>query len=243
MTLDELNTVKNNTPNEGDQIIGKTNFAEYSNGEWVGADFTLEAGKGYLYYNSSDAPNTISFDYTPDFSNQNNQLRLNSISAKKAPMGQNSIVWEYDASQFADNMAIVAEIEELENPEYYTIGAFVGGECRGMGKVVKDGKMMINVAGQSGEVVSFRLYNESTGDFFELDTKVNYSQKLGSLKKPLSISNPVTTGISTIATDEADEEIHYDLDGRRIDENNTTGIHIVKTVRNGKVTVKKVIKK
>ena len=243
MTLDELNTVKNNTPNEGDQIIGKTNFAEYSNGEWVGADFTLEAGKGYLYYNSSDAPNTISFDYTPDFSNQNNQLRLNSISAKKAPMGQNSIVWEYDASQFADNMAIVAEIEELENPEHYTIGAFVGGECRGMGKVVKDGKMMINVAGQSGEVVSFRLYNESTGVFFELDTKVNYSQKLGSLKKPLSISNPVTTGISTIATDEADEEIHYDLDGRRIDENNTTGIHIVKTVRNGKVIVKKVIKK
>ena len=241
MTLDELNTVKNNAPNEGDQIIGKTNFAEYSNGAWVGADFTLEAGKGYLYYNSSDATNALSFDYIPDFSNQGNQLSLNSISSKKAAMEQN--VWKYDASQFADNMAIVAEIEELENPEDYTIGAFVGGECRGMGKAVKDGKMMINVAGQSGEVVSFRLYNESTGEFFDLDTKVNYSQKLGSLKKPLSITSPAMSGISTIATDATDEETHYDLYGRRIDENNRTGIHIVKTIQNGKVTVKKVIKK
>lgn len=242
MTLDELNTVMN-SPNEGDQIIGKTNFAEYSNGEWVGADFTLEAGKGYLYYNSSDAPNTFSFDFTPDFSNQINQLRLNSISTQKVPAEQNTSVWEFDASQFADNMAIVAEIEKLENPEDYTIGAFVDGECRGMGKVVKDGKMMINVAGESGEVVSFRLHNESTGEYFDLDTKVNYSQKIGSLKCPLSISSPVMTGISTIVTDEADEETYYDLYGRRVDGNKSTGIHIVKTVQNGKVTVKKVIKK
>ena len=140
-------------------------------------------------------------------------------------------------------MAIVAEIEKLENPEDYTIGAFVDGECRGMGKVVKDGKMMINVAGESGEVVSFRLHNESTGEYFDLDTKVNYSQKIGSLKCPLSISSPVMTGITTIETDDADEETYYDLYGRRVDGNNSTGIHIVKTVQNGKVTVKKVIKK
>lgn len=242
MTLDELNTVMN-SPNEGDQIIGKSNFAEYSNGAWVGADFTLEAGKGYLYYNSSDARNTFSFDFTPDFSNQINQLRLNSISTQKVPAEQNTSVWEFDASQFADNMAIVAEIEKLENPEDYTIGAFVDGECRGMGKVVKDGKMMINVAGESGEVVSFRLHNESTGEYFDLDTKVNYSQKIGSLKCPLSISSPVMTGITTIETDDADEETYYDLYGRKVDGNNSTGIRIVKTVQNGKVTVKKVIKK
>ena len=95
-----------------------------------------------------------------------------------------------------------------------------------MGKVVKDGKMMINVAGESGEVVSFRLHNESTGEYFDLDTKVNYSQKIGSLKCPLSISSPVMTGISTIVTDEADEETYYDLYGRRVDGNNSTGIHI-----------------
>ena len=51
------------------------------------------------------------------------------------------------------------------------------------------------------------------------------------------------TGITTIATDEADEETYYDLYGRRVDGNTSTGIYIVKTVQNGKVTVKKVIKK
>ena len=112
-----------------------------------------------------------------------------------------------------------------------------------MGKVVKDGKMMINVAGESGEVVSFRLHNESTGEYFDLDTKVNYSQKIGSLKCPLSISSPVMTGITTIETDDADEETYYDLYGRKIEGNPSAGIYIVKTVKNGQVIVKKINKK
>ena len=240
MTIDEFNTVMN-TPTEGDQIIGKTNFAEYSDGVWVGSDFVLEAGKGYLYYNSSDAENVLSFDYMPDFSSQ---YSLKSLSTKNMSVRNNSIVWEYDASQFADNMAIVAQIANLDNPEDYTIGAFVGEECRGMGKVVKDGKMMINVAGKVGEVVSFRLHNEYTGEFVDLETKVKYTQKLGSLKAPISIMGASISGISEITTDENNEESYYDLNGRKVEGNNlSAGAYIVKTVKNGQVIVKKVIKR
>ena len=242
MTIDELNTVMN-SPTEGDQIIGKTTFAEYSEGAWVGADFVLEAGKGYLYYNSSDAENVFSFDYIPDFSNQYNLYSLKSLSAKKLSATNNSTVWEYNASQFADNMAIVAKIANLENPEDYTIGAFVGDECRGMGKVVKDGKMMINVAGKAGEVVSFRLNNKYTGVFVDLETEVKYTQKLGSLKSPISIIGPTLTGISEITTSDNSEEIYYDLNGRKVEGNLSAGAYIVKTVKNGQVIVKKVIKK
>ena len=134
LTLDEFNLIEDNHPSDGDQLIGKTNFAEYSAGEWVGADFTLEAGKGYIYYNSADTAKYISFDYIPSFSTQTNSSGR--LSAKSQSLRNGSDIWEYDASQFADNMAIVAEIAELENPEDYTIGAFVGDECRGMGKVV-----------------------------------------------------------------------------------------------------------
>ena len=257
MTLDELNTVMN-SPNEGDQIIGKTNFAEYSGGEWVGADFTLEAGKGYLYYNSSDATNTFSFDYTPDFNNpeeislvtynytpdSNIQSYNRRLLSKNHPsLSKRSEVWKYDASRFADNMAIVAKIEKLENPEDYTIGAFVGDECRGMGKVVKDGKMMINVAGKSGELVSFRLHNEYTGEFIPLETVVSYSQRIGSLKSPMPIKSSSITGISAITTDDNDEESYYDLSGHKVEGNISAGIYILKTVKNGQVTVKKVYKK
>ena len=240
LTLDELNQI-DNTPSEGDRIIGKTNFAEYSNGEWVGLGFTLEAGKGYIYYNASEEINSISFDYTPDFSTQT--YSSIHMSAKGQSKRNGSDVWNYDASQYADNMAIVAEIEGLENPEDYTIGAFVGDECRGMGKVVKDGKMMINVSGKSGETVTFRLHNEYTGEFIPLETEVRYSNGYGSLKSPLAITGPSISGISEITTGENDEETYYDLYGRKVEGELSTGIYIVKTVKNGKVTVTKVSKK
>ena len=241
ITLDDFNLIDANTPSEGDRIIGKTNFAEYSNGEWVGLGFTLEAGKGYIYYNASEEINSISFDYTPDFSTQS--YSSIHMSAKGQSKRNGSDVWNYDASQYADNMAIVAEIEGLENPEDYTIGAFVGDECRGMGKVVKDGKMMINVAGNSGETVTFRLHNEYTGEFIPLETEVRYSNGYGSLKSPLAITGPSISGISEITTGENDEETYYDLYGRKVEGELSTGIYIVKTVKNGKVTVTKVSKK
>ena len=241
LTLDELNQIEDNHPSDGDQLIGKTNFAEYSAGEWVGADFTLEAGKGYIYYNSADTEKYISFDYIPSFSTQTNSSGR--LSAKSQSLRNGSDIWEYDASQFADNMAIVAEIAELENPEDYTIGAFVGDECRGMGKVVKDGKMMISVAGKSGETVSFRLHNEYTGEFIPLETEVRYSNRLGSLKSPLVITGSSITGVSEITTDGNDGESYYDLSGRKVEGNISTGVYVVKTVKNGQVIVKKEIKR
>lgn len=244
MTLEELNTVMN-TPNEGDLIIGKTNFAEFSEGEWVGADFTLEAGKGYLYYNSSDATNTFSFDYIPEvFNYQTYNLKgLRTLSANKMSMSMNNSVWAYDASQYADNMAIVAQVAELDNPEDYTIGAFVGDECRGMGKVVKDGKMMINVAGKAGETVTFRLHNEYTGEYIDLDSSVNYAQKLGSLKTPATFIGNQLTGITSIEKCENAEATYYDINGRVVDGNIASGVYFVKTIENGQVVVKKIIKK
>ena len=241
LTLDELNLIEDNHPSDGDQLIGKTNFAEYSAGEWVGADFTLEAGKGYIYYNSADTAKYISFDYIPSFSTQTNSSGR--LSAKSQSLRNGSDIWEYDASQFADNMAIVAEIAELENPEDYTIGAFVGDECRGMGKVVKDGKMMISVAGKSGETVSFRLHNEYTGEFIPLETEVRYSNRIGSLKSPLIITGSSITGVSEITTDGNDGESYYDLSGRKVEGNISTGVYVVKTVKNGQVIVKKEIKR
>lgn len=245
MTIDELNTLGNQyiTATEGDQIIGKTSFAEYSEGAWVGADFTLEAGKGYIYYNNSESDLYISFDYIPDFSNQTyNLYETKSKLTARTPISMNS-VWGYDAGQFADNMAIVAQVADLDNPEDYTIGAFVNGECRGMGKVVKDGKMMINVAGKTGETVTFRLHNEYTGEYIDVNSAVDYAQKLGSLKSPATLVSNHVSGISTIVTDENNDATYYDLNGRIVEGNISNGVYVVKTVENGQVVVKKVIKK
>ena len=248
MTVADLNTL-GNTAYDGDQIIGKTGFAEYdaTSGEWIAGDgFSFQVGKGYLYYCTGEngLPNGFSFDFTPE-----------SGSAEiTPPMGQNvalatqkasaESVWQYDAGQFADNMAIVAEIPQLDFPADYTVGAFVGDECRGKGSAVQGGKMMISVAGKAGERVTFRLHNELTGEFFDLDESITYSQRAGSLKNPVKLtSDAIATGIAeTIALDAAVEGI-FDLSGRRIEKMNVGGIYIIKTIENGKIVARKIVKK
>ena len=49
--------------NEGDQIISKNGFIEYSNGTWVNSEnFTFEYGQGYLYYTEAEEGLALSWD-------------------------------------------------------------------------------------------------------------------------------------------------------------------------------------
>ena len=134
-------------------------------------------------------------------------------------------VWKFDASRFADNMAIIASVEGLRNPEQYTIGAFVGEECRGKGSLAQDDIMFINVAGKSGEKVTFRLYNTFTGEYFDVNETVTYSAKAGTLRAPVRLSSPVVTGISSVKSVHDDGAI-FNLAGQRLDKMQK-GINIV----------------
>lgn len=237
MTVDDLSyTMSPNVFNEGDQIIGKDGFAEYTEGAWVASDgFYLQAGKGYLYYNASDAPNNISFDYTPY------DLSMNMAPRRAKDTG---CIWQYDASQYADNMAIVAEVVDIDCPEDYVVGAFVDGECRGVGRAASNGKMMISVAGKAGETVTFTLYNEYTGEFTEIREAAVYGSKLGSFSTPAVFSTGIATSLDNTLNSENQEVVYYDLNGRRVDADVATqGVYIVK-ITNGENTVtKKVVKK
>lgn len=245
MTVADLNTLEN-TAYEGDMIIGKTGFATYSTQTgWVAeSDFAFQAGKGYLYYCTGE--NGISGGFS--FNSESGGVEV------APPMGQSvalatqraaaESVWQYDAGQFADNMAIVAKIPQLDFPADYTVGAFVGDECRGKGSAVLGGKMMISVAGKAGERVTFRLHNELTGEFIDLNETLTYAQRAGSLKNPVVLtSDAIVTGIAEVeASDDAAVQGIFDLSGRRVENMNAGGIYIVKTLENGKVVARKVIK-
>lgn len=239
LTIDDFNTLNDiNQATEGDAIIGKDGFAEYDavSGKWIAQDgFILKAGKGYLYYsNSEDEEKMVSFDAYPSESDE--------AQSKSAIRKTN--VWKYDAGAFADNMAIIAEINALQNPEDYTIGAFVDGECRGEGNFVTANKMMISVAGKAGENVTFRLYNTVTGQYSDIIESLKYAQKVGSLKNPVRFTAPSVTGISDVTFDSAnDANTIYDLNGRRVNSMDKSGMYIIKTVENGKVAAKKVVRK
>ena len=246
MTVADLNTLEN-TAYEGDMIIGKTGFATYSTQTgWVAeSDFAFQVGKGYLYYCTGEngIPNGFSFDFTPESSSEVAPPMGQSVALATQRAAAES-VWQYDAGQFADNMAIVAEIPQLDFPADYTVGAFVGDECRGMGSAVQGGKMMISVAGKAGERVTFRLHNELTGEFIDLNETLTYAQRAGSLKNPVVLtSDAIVTGIAEVeASDDAAVQGIFDLSGRRVENMNAGGIYIVKTLENGKVVARKVIK-
>lgn len=241
ITIDQFNTLnKWNNPSDGDKIIGKTGFAEYDavEGLWLAQEgFTLQAGKGYLYYSNNEEEYELDLIYREDMA----QARLPRQAAASRQLNN---VWKYDAGAFADNMAVVARIEGLENPENYSIGAFVNGECRGEGSVVSKGRMMISVAGIAGEKVTFRLYNKVTGEFADVAETVKYAQTLGSLKAPLALTVPEVTGISSVvATDKVQAEGIYDMNGRRVNSMTQSGVYVVKTMVDGKLETKKVVVK
>ena len=239
ITVDEFNTINEINPAaDGDMIIGKTGFAEFdgTSGKWVAQNgFYFQAGKGYIYYSTSEEEKDITFDVYPS---------VDDATAKQRAARQMPSVWQYNAGAFADNMAMVAEISNLSNPEDYTIGAFVDGECRGEGNFVVGNKMMISVAGKTGEEVSFRLYNHITGEYSEIFETVKYGQKLGSLKKPVALTSPETTGIRSLelGVSSSDAQV-FDMNGRRVETMSKSGVYVIKTVENGNVVTKKVVKK
>lgn len=242
ITIDQFNTLNEwNNPSDGDKIIGKTGFAEYDavEGLWLAQEgFTLQAGKGYLYYSNNEEENELNLIYRYESAEE---VRLPRQAAASRQLNN---VWNYDAGAFADNMAVVARIEGLENPENYSIGAFVNGECRGEGSVVSNGRMMISVAGTAGEKVSFRIYNKATGEFADVAETVKYAQTLGSLKAPLALTVPEVTGISSVvAADKVQTEGIYDMNGRRINSMTQSGVYVVKTMEGGKIVTKKVVVK
>lgn len=208
--------------NTGDIIIGKNGFASYNGSKWISvSDFKLETGKGYIYYTEQEGQKNLDFG--------DNYVSEPSTASAKAAFG-NKNVWKYDAQQFSDNMAIIATIEGIEADDRYSVGAFVGDECRGKGEFVEGNLMFINVAGKSGEQVSFRLYDSKTGEYSQIPETLRYKTVAGSLAKPVTLTSEIhATGIREIKTATSDSTI-YNLNGQRVNEK-AKGIIIVNGVK------------
>ena len=220
-------------PSDGDRIITQEDgFAAYSDGAWVAPNgFVLKEGKGVIYYNASASIEPLYVNFNAS---------LAPVAAGGGVKGFMSFednaaadIFQYDAHAFADNMSMVAVIEGLEDPENYTLGVFVNGECRGRGQVVKDGKMFVSAVGKVGEQLTFKLANNFTGVVTDLDETMTYSLIKGSLKAPVAISGSSVTGIAKTKQDVQDDAV-YDMSGRRI-QTMQKGIYI----KNGKKFINK----
>ena len=192
---------------EGMVIQSKTGSAEFNGSTWSGQLKTIDPGQGYYLYLPED------IDVLHLAREISDMEQGDDVSAAR---GARQSVWSYDHSRFASNMSVVAELSDLTNAEQFTIGAFVGDECRGEG-IFEKGLAFITVHTDGGEQVSFRLHNELTGEFFDIDQTIRSGAiRVGSLKAPVQLtSQAVVTGVKNIENGKLNIE-SYDLGGRRV---------------------------
>lgn len=205
----------------GDRIVSKNGgFAEYSGTKWTGTLTTLENGIAYLYYNKKNTAKSLTFPSEVGMPQGSPALH--------APDRQQSSVWQYDESQWADNMSIIAVVDGIDLSQgSYTVGAMVDGECRGEGQVV-DGYLFITVHGKSGEQITFCLYDADTDSYIALENRLQLGMMAGSLDEPVQMQAAETNGIQLNQIDAAGHQV-YDLYGRRIKGNDRpAGFYIVK---------------
>lgn len=222
------NAISTATLSEGIVIIGKTASSEYSGGTWNGLLTVLEPGQGYIVYNPTRSEVNLTFlpESRMDMGDE--------VSAGVKSLGRtHANIWQYDDSRFANNMTMVSELAGIDDPETYSIGAFVADECRGEGVVI-DGKAYITVHCNDGELVSFKLYNTLTGEIIDVNETLRAQARVGSIKSPYTMHAHVATGIlNTVDADHQASEI-FDLAGRRA-QTMSKGVYIV----NGKKVVVK----
>lgn len=181
--------------NEGDQILSKNDgFVTLNNGIWEGSLDMLRPNQGYLIYSTTEVDNPVYITMPNRYDLEQGTFEY----LPQAPKREHS-VWSYDGSRFANTMAIIGQFD-IEDAADYTIGAFVGDECRGEGKFV-NGRAYITAAGEAGEVVTLRLYNTWTGEFVEVKGAVEFTDMAGSVKAPVCFKAGAVTGIESATSD------------------------------------------
>lgn len=175
--------------NVGDRIVSKDNgFAEYNGEKWTGTLTTLHAGLGYMYFNA--ASDTINMELKYEWNMPQGTPVMNAPQHKQS-------VWTYNSAPFADNMTIIADLGNDYSAERFTVGAFVGEECRGEGEMI-DGKCFITVHADKGETISFKLHDAVSGEMRTINEQMPFAKMAGSLRAPQRLTvGGIVTGITS----------------------------------------------
>jgi hypothetical protein len=231
-TLPVNTALANLAATEGDRLLCEDEFTEFKNGAWTGDLEVMEPGKGYIYHRMGE---DVTFSYSDGAatSRSNGSIEKAGIAkevraaretraARKA--AQQQTPWQYNAHRYPDNTTVIARLAEQTGETCsYTVAAFSGDECRGIGKKVGD-KLFITIHGTIGsnEAITFRAYDPTTDEELAVEETISFQgQCLGTLDAPMTLHLAGTaTGIRTIDASTAINDV-YTLDGRLLLRNAT----------------------
>ena len=205
-------------PSDGDIVKTLDGVTTYNGNTWS-PDLAI-AEHGAFMFKATSATN---FRWVPGSIIDNDdyvQSILNGTAgARQAETTER--IWDYDAHQFSSNMAIIAAGEDLDDANRYSVGAFVGNECRGQGSL-HNGKWYVVAHLQGGEQVSLRLYDRQTESFHAMTIdgheSIDFAEMAGSYHQPLHLAAPTVTAIRTLAGASSDvvNAVVTDLSGKTL---------------------------
>lgn len=179
------------TPSENDVIKSQTQFATFANGKWHGTLKTMLPHGGYMYYTTH--PTDLKYS-------SSRAMMLNGV----APLADHSPVWNFDPTSHPDNMTIVAEVYDKDSKMMdgaYSIGAFCGNECRGIGQY-EDGLLYITVHGNYDNSIKFKAIENATGAEVDVKETLSFTETpVGSIDNPYRLTLGENSGINDISAD------------------------------------------
>ncbi len=179
---------------EGEMIVGLNGFVQAdSEGTWQGSLSEMAPGEGYMLFSNADKEFTYSLVPAGE-----------KKVAAKAPVVGAEGKWIVDNHKYASVMPVVAQFVmnngSTVDSDEYEVAAFCGDECRGLGVVV-NGAVMINVHGNAGDQISFRIINALDNEVVSSSSLTFDEDLISTFADPYSINIESTVAVDSVQAD------------------------------------------
>lgn len=183
--------LSNLTPSENDIIKSHSQFATFSGGKWIGTLKDMQPNNGYMYY--TVAPNSFRFSSS----------RARVISNEPMYLAVSSAPWHYDKKDYADNQTLIAELFDEDVKVFdgtFTVGAFCGNECRGVGEYI-DGHLFFTIHGTLNDDIKFKTIENATGTERDVNESLTFGEHpVGTYSNPYRLTLGKSDGVDNIYT-------------------------------------------
>ena len=161
---------------EGDMLVGLSGSADFIDGAWIGDLETMTPGLGYMLKTS--APAELLY---------NTGIVSKAASLTRGRLNINRSPWSVDEHRYSNVMPMRAQLfreSGQTDDDEYTVAAFAGTECRGIGKYVQ-GVIFMNVHGEGAEDITFQAVHNEKEYIVDIQETLPFkSDAVGSYREP-----------------------------------------------------------
>lgn len=206
---------------EKDDVITslEDGYSQYDGEQWIGTLNTLIPGRGYMFKSVSDKELPYNIFAA---------AALSANAASEIP--SDDMFWKHDTHAYPNVMCVTADLYNKDvkvGAGEYLVGAFVDGECRGVGEYVGN-TLFLSVHGDKNVEVTLLAMNTESGVVYDITEKIVFTQDVvGSVSMPYPLHLGSPTGISHITMDNSGFKSIHNMLGQKVKSIDRGGVYII----------------